>query len=503
MKRATVNGVALLLMLLPGSLRAQGLTIDHKAIGCIVAEKYPKMNACFSPAGQVARARVYFRAEEGPPNWYYVEMKADAPCHAGVLPKPRKELIGKKIQYYVDAFDQKFLENRTVDNEALVVKSESECQKDTPVAPFASSAPGAVFPAVPAGFAAAGIGTATVLAAVGGAAVVGGGVALATRSSNSPSPTQTAGSPPTTAPAALPTTTTTTLPAVPFNASFHVRLGGVEQGSPINLPFFNPFQAQQVEFDMCQSTGPGKLAYNVDVNLHVETNFPGPIPPPPNFPTTLGGKCDVPITFTPVTGITTPFDGQHANGNIGASGNLVPVFTITFVYDVRMRVETQNTPGNAPNAHEDFQVRMPFQPCFFPVAASGVSKDTPCLASVSPTAQPTTALARRIGWASQLDVEGASGQVMVNGETAAFAGPGGSTALAAGRRGENRVEAQLVQGAGKPGTWRFELGATANLVPGSLRVLAGSVAEISGEAVVFRLSGRAGERVVFTFRTDE
>ncbi len=278
-------------------------------------------------------------------------------------------------------------------------------------------------------------------------------------------------------------------------------MGGVDQSSPINLPFFNPFSAQQVEFDMCQSTGPGKLAYNVDVNLHVETNFPFPVPPPPGFPTTLGGKCDLPVTFTPVTGITTPFDGQHANGSIGASA-VVPFFTITFVYDVRMRVETVNTPGNTPNAHEDFQIRLPFQPCFFGAGSTGVSKDS-CIAAASAPAQPTTALARRIGWASQLDVEGASGQVMVNGATAAFAGPGGSTALAAGRRGENRVEAQLVQGAGKPGTWRFELAATTNLVPGSLRVLAGSVAEISGEAVVFRLGGRAGERLVFTFRTDE
>src|SRR5258708_14958638 len=102
-------------------------------------------------------------------------MKSDAPCHAGVLPKPRKELIGKKIQYYVNAFDQKFVENRTVDNEALVVKSESECKKDTPVAPFATSAPGAVFPAVPAGFAAAGIGAGTLAAAAGGAAGGGAG----------------------------------------------------------------------------------------------------------------------------------------------------------------------------------------------------------------------------------------------------------------------------------------------------------------------------------------
>src|SRR5258708_23346172 len=217
MKRAIRAGVALLVMLLPGSLGAQGLTIDHKAIGCIVAEKYPKLNACFSPASQVARARVYFRAEEGPPNWYYVEMKTDAPCHAGVLPKPRKELIGKKIQYYVNAFDQKFAENRTVDNEALVVKSESECQKDTPAAPFATSAPGAVFPAVPAGFAAAGIGGAAGAAIAGGAAVGGGGGAPATPGrAHFPSPPPPPGSPPPPAPPAPATPTTTTQPPTPL-----------------------------------------------------------------------------------------------------------------------------------------------------------------------------------------------------------------------------------------------------------------------------------------------
>jgi hypothetical protein len=91
--------------------------------------------------------------------------------------------------------------------------------------------------------------------------------------------------------------------------------------------------------------------------------------------------------------------------------------------------------------------------------------------------------------------------VLVNGSAAAFAGPGLSVGMAYGQRGENRVEARVVQGAGKPGTWRFELGSTANLVPGSLRVLAGSVTEVSGDALVFRLSGRPGERVMFTFRT--
>ena len=62
-----------------------GVAIDHKAVSCIVAEKFPKINACFSPNSNVARARVYFRAEGGT-SWYYVEMKSDAPCMSGILP---------------------------------------------------------------------------------------------------------------------------------------------------------------------------------------------------------------------------------------------------------------------------------------------------------------------------------------------------------------------------------------------------------------------------------
>jgi hypothetical protein len=39
--RAIGQGVAFLLALLPVPLLAQGLNIDHKPVGCIVAEKYP------------------------------------------------------------------------------------------------------------------------------------------------------------------------------------------------------------------------------------------------------------------------------------------------------------------------------------------------------------------------------------------------------------------------------------------------------------------------------
>jgi hypothetical protein len=109
---------------------------------------------------------------------------------------------------------------------------------------------------------------------------------------------------------------------------------------------------------------------------------------------------------------------------------------------------------------------------------------------------------RRVAWASELNLEGGSGQVVVNGESAAFAGRGRSAGAALGRRGVNRVEAQVVEAAGTPGTWRFELDTTGSLQPGTIRVIAGEIALVTESAVVFRLKGRPGERVVFSFRTD-
>ncbi len=97
---------------------------------------------------------------------------------------------------------------------------------------------------------------------------------------------------------------------------------------------------------------------------------------------------------------------------------------------------------------------------------------------------------------SQLEVPSARGQVALNDgsplmqETGRQWWPGEVVA------GRNRVVATLVEAQG-PGVWRFSLGGAASA--GSLRVEKGEVALIAGDAIVFRLKGRAGERVVFTF----
>src|SRR6185295_4463025 len=197
------------------SARPEAVAIDHKAVGCIVVGKYPKMNACFSPAADLARSRVYFRPE-GVASWYYVDMKTDEPCFAGTLPKPGKKLVGKKIEYYLEAQNKTFEPARTAEYAPIVVRSAQECKKNVPVAPFLNNASVAVFPSVPAGFVGAGgIGTAAVVGIVGaGAAAAGTAAAVASNNNDTTTTTVAVGVNPTTTTTTLApvTTTTTTLP---------------------------------------------------------------------------------------------------------------------------------------------------------------------------------------------------------------------------------------------------------------------------------------------------
>ena len=71
MKRSLMSVLTAGLGLGPALVFAQGVTIDHKAIGCIVAEQYPKMSACFLPAPNLARGRVQFRAGGTNPTRFY------------------------------------------------------------------------------------------------------------------------------------------------------------------------------------------------------------------------------------------------------------------------------------------------------------------------------------------------------------------------------------------------------------------------------------------------
>jgi len=177
------SAVALLLL-----AQTQAPVIEHEGVGCIVADKHPRIDARVIPAEGVARARVYFRAA-GTSAWYFVAMKPVAGVLQGALPKPSKTT--KAIEYYVEAVDKSFREARSAEFQPSVVQQGEACPNGRMLATALASAPvalgaGAGAPAVPAGFANAGIvgiggglSTGALLAVVGGGAAVAGGVAIA------------------------------------------------------------------------------------------------------------------------------------------------------------------------------------------------------------------------------------------------------------------------------------------------------------------------------------
>ena len=91
---------------------------------------------------------MYFRAE-GTGTWYHVIMSRDAACFSASLPKPKRDLLGRHVEYYVEADHRRLGSPRTPEYQALVVPAEGSCQGF--VAKLAKAAPSAVFPALPAG----------------------------------------------------------------------------------------------------------------------------------------------------------------------------------------------------------------------------------------------------------------------------------------------------------------------------------------------------------------
>ena len=247
LKRHIVHVVVLAGVLGASPARAQAPDITHDAVGCLVAGKYPRLRACFS--SPVAKARVFFRREDRP-IWYHVAMTPDAQCFEGVLPRPTRELVGKKVPYYVEVASQSLDVGRTQEHEPVVVRSETECRAQA-VAPYLKKASVRVFPEMPPGFSAGGLGTGLV---AGGAVVVGIGAGVLAGGNNGsdtrppqPAPGPAAPTPvPTTTPAPGPAPVPTPVPGNgPPNAVFVVSPDPPLGSSPM-----------PVRFNLCRSTDP-------------------------------------------------------------------------------------------------------------------------------------------------------------------------------------------------------------------------------------------------------
>jgi hypothetical protein len=162
---------------------AQAPSIEHRPVACATAEKFPRLEAGFSPADTVATAKVVFQGQTT--DWYAVAMKREGALFAGVLPKPRKDL--KSFRYYIEVTDKAMGTSRTPEYTAAVVDSASACKGKVMAAALGSASvilqgPAGIA-AIPAGFAPAGVvagsaaGSGTVAGAAGASgAGAGGGI---------------------------------------------------------------------------------------------------------------------------------------------------------------------------------------------------------------------------------------------------------------------------------------------------------------------------------------
>jgi hypothetical protein len=467
-----LGGLSLLLWsVLTPAVLGQGLVIEHRELGCVVADKFPLLTACIEPGSRVARARVYFRAERAP-NWYYVELKSDTPCWGGVLPRPKRSL--HQFSYYVAATDTTVAEVQTGEYTAEVVPDAAKCQKTTP-APFVGTASVAVSSAagaavapegfLAAGLAGAGLSSGLVLGVVGGGAAVVGGIAVigggGRGSVDNPGTAPAGGSPTTILPGTTPPlgTTTTTVVATPTTTL---------PGTPsTTLP---------------GSTLPPSSCTGATTPPSVSITSPsgGPLP---------GLSALVQASASGTTGIANveflyQDVGHGSPVTIGAVKS--PPYSIRWVF-----------PTCAVTRDNTFQLTaLATDTCGNVGTSAPVGVNLKGRGCFLGTVQPAPALA----WTNELSAPGARGQVVLNGTEAFFPGPGPSQITAQGQPGDNRVEAVLVEGQGKRGTWRFAFG-DASVIPGSLRAVAGEVEVVTPHMIVFRMGGLPGQRVVFTFAT--
>ena len=439
MKRVLITVV---LSALPAAVSADGVAIDHSPVGCVVAGKHPRILACFSPQSQLARARVYFRAD-GSPYWYFVQMAPGAPCFVGTLPKPKPSI--KKLIYYVQALDRTFAETRTADNAPDVVSSAIEC-RNVPVAAYADKAAVSVSaaagsPAVPVGFVAGGVGR-TVIAVIGGGAAVAGGVLAGGGGASS-----------TTAPVSVtpPTVPVTSPPAPP-------------PPSPTPGPTVSPSPAPTASPSVSPEPSP------------TPSSSPTPGPTPTPFTLTL-----TKISGLNLLGRVDDDQGQISCGT-GCSSDTgtYPVGTVVILTEQPGLLTFQGWSGACSGTGTTCTVVMNGNKAV-------TARFALLLAETAPLAPAQ--------WTSLLDAPGATGNVTVNG--AATAGVARASVILAVKEGpgEVRVHGVLATGIG-PGTWRFERHAGTG-PPVRVKVLEGQVSLVTPDVIVFRVRGQPGERVAF------
>ena len=456
----------LLLALAAAPLAAESVQIEHDHVSCLVAGKYPEIQACFDPAESVARARVYFRAA-GTQDWFYVDMSREATCFLGVLPRPSGSI--EHVDYYVSATDREFVEARTVDYAPLVVERESDC--DGAVARYLGSASVVVGTlsgaGVPAGFVGGGVlglGLSTTTVAVIGAGVAGGAAVDRGRGRERAA----AGRSPPLSPRGQPFSDTHASAHADADADTdtHTHTTPTPTPTPPLPAGCLPDDSAAPRVTILQPANGGEVG--AEVEIVAEVTDPGPISSGiagvTVFAEEQGGSRTVPIATLAPAG---------------------PVYRVTWTLPAclgpgdRWYIHVQATDRCEKADGARVRVKRKGDSCDLASAASQDSRGS-------------------VLWTSELTVGGGQGQVIVNGSQVVLAGAGSSPLTMDARPARTRVDATLLSGDGEGGVWRFSL-ASGRVKAGTLRVLSGDPVALGPGVVAFALAGRPGERVAFSF----
>ena len=117
--------LALLPLLQAAGARAEPPQVEHQPATCTVPGQPVSLCATITDDGQVAKARLFFRAA-GEKFYSFVEMEFGGINYCGTLPAPREGKV-KSIDYYVQAIDDAFESQRT-STFTLAVQPEGVCE---------------------------------------------------------------------------------------------------------------------------------------------------------------------------------------------------------------------------------------------------------------------------------------------------------------------------------------------------------------------------------------
>jgi hypothetical protein len=429
-----------LAFLTPQEPAVPNVVIDHQPVDCVLAGQPPALAACFTPPEEIVRARVYYRLGEGA--WQFTALVPEGTCFGAVLPRPTR--TDGSLRYYLEAVDLASQSTRSSEYRAIVVQDKNACAGVLAAvkpggAQMASGGRKKALPVILIGAGAAGAGVALAGGGGGGGATTLGTSSLpATVSSTIASVSTTPESSSTTTPGS----TTTTVP-----------------GSTTTIP------------GSTTTTLPGSTTTTLPGSTTTTTTQPCTYSISPSDSIVFGSSGGS-GAFTLTTGASCAWDIDRSDTWITAS----------VTSGTGGRVISYNVQGYVLGTRN----------AVFSVRQNTLAQHTVHQNGLLP-------LDRAHGNAqvsSELAVAGGSGQIVWDGASVTYAAEGTGSAGAAMSPGLHRVEALLVSADGTPGTWRFSLAGGA--VKG-LRPVAGKVDAVAPDALTFRLSGRAGERVVFVF----